>query len=108
MESSAKMQGKPPTQELPAIQIRSARAAKLTWKEERELEGIDQTILQAESKLAGLEAILSDPVFYKERASEAQAVQVECENQREKIAALYERWEALEQKRIAALQPSNS
>jgi len=108
MESSAKMQGKPPTQELPAIQIRSARAAKLTWKEERELEGIDQTILQAESKLAELEAILSDPVFYKERASEAQSVQVECENQREKIASLYERWEALEQKRIAALQPSTS
>jgi ATP-binding cassette subfamily F protein uup len=108
MESSAKLQGKPPTQELPAIQIRSARAAKLTWKEERELEGIDQTILQAESKLAELEAILSDPVFYKERASEAQSVQVECENQRRKIASLYERWEALEQKRIAALQPSNS
>lgn len=108
MESSAKMQGKPPTQELPAIQIRSARAAKLTWKEERELEGIDQTILQAESKLAELEAILSDPVFYKERASEAQSVQIECENQREKIASLYERWEALEQKRIAALQPSTS
>ncbi len=108
MESSPKMQGKPPTQELPAIQIRSARAAKLTWKEERELEGIDQTILQAESKLAELEAILSDPVFYKERASEAQSVQVECENQREKIASLYERWEALEQKRIAALQPSTS
>jgi len=108
MESSAKIQGKPPTQELPAIQIRSARAAKLTWKEERELEGIDQTILQAESKLAELEAILSDPVFYKERASEAQSVQVECENQRGKIASLYERWEALEQKRIAALQPSNS
>ena len=108
MESSAKIQGKPPTQELPAMQIRSARAAKLTWKEERELEGIDQTILQAESKLAELEAILSDPVFYKERASEAQSVQVECENQREKIASLYERWEALEQKRIAALQPSTS
>ena len=108
MASSAKMQGKPPTQELPAIQIRSARAAKLTWKEERELEGIDQTILQAESKLAELEAILSDPVFYKERASEAQSVQVECENQREKIASLYARWEALEQKRIAALQPSTS
>ena len=108
MESSAKTQGKPPTQELPAIQIRSARAAKLTWKEERELEGIDQTILQAESKLAELEAILSDPVFYKERASEAQSVQVECENQRGKVASLYERWEALEQKRIAALQPSNS
>jgi ATP-binding cassette subfamily F protein uup len=108
MQSSAKLQGKPPTQELPAIQIRSARAAKLTWKEERELEGIDQTILQAESKLAELEAILSDPVFYKERASEAQSVQVECENQRGKIASLYERWEALEQKRIAALQPSNS
>ena len=108
MESSAKTQGKPPTQELPAIQIRSARAAKLTWKEERELEGIDQTILQAESKLAELEAILSDPVFYKERASEAQSVQVECENQRRKIASLYERWEALEQKRITALQPSNS
>ena len=108
MESSAKLQGKPPTQGLPAIQIRSARAAKLTWKEERELEGIDQTILQAESKLAELEAILSDPVFYKERASEAQSVQIECENQREKIASLYERWEALEQKRIAALQPSTS
>ena len=108
MESSAKLQGKPPTQGLPAIQIRSARAAKLTWKEERELEGIDQTILQAESKLAELEAILSDPVFYKERASEAQSVQVECENQRGKVASLYERWEALEQKRIAALQPSNS
>jgi ATP-binding cassette subfamily F protein uup len=108
MEGSAKMQTKPPAQELPSIQIRSTRAAKLTWKEERELEGIDQTILQAESKLAELESTLSDPVFYKERASEAQSVQIACENQREKIASLYERWEALEQKRIAALQPSNS
>lgn len=108
MESSAKMQGKAPTQELPSVQIRPTRAAKLTWKEERELEGIDQTILQAESKLAELESTLSDPVFYKERAGEAQSVQVECENQREKIASLYERWEELEQKRMAALQPSNS
>jgi len=107
MEGSAKIQFKHSNQELPSIQTRSTRAAKLTWKEERELESIDQTILQAESKLAELEAILSDPVFYKERASEARAIQIECENQREKVASLYERWEALEQKRIAAIQPSN-
>jgi ATP-binding cassette subfamily F protein uup len=107
-QKSEKMQPKPQAEELPSTQVRSTRASKLTWKEERELESMDQSILQAESRLTELEATLSDPVFYKERASEAQSVQIDCENQREKVAALYERWEALEQKRIAALNPSDS
>jgi ATP-binding cassette subfamily F protein uup len=102
--SALKPQAKPSAGNLPPPETRPTRAVKLTWKEERELEAMDQTILGEETKLAQFEALLSDPAFYKERSTEAQGVQIQCEALRTKITGLYERWETLEQKRIAALQ----
>ena len=68
------------------------------------MEVMDQTILGEETKLAEFEALLSDPTFYKERSAEAQVIQLQCEEIRTKITGLYQRWETLEQKRVAVKQ----
>ncbi len=71
------------------------RKGKLSYKEQRELTDIEPAILATEAQVAGLEAQLHDPAIAADhralrdvatRLSEAQA----------KVAALYERWAALE------------
>ena len=102
--AALKPQVKPSTGIPLTPEARPARALKLSWKEERELEVMDQTILGEETKLAEFEALLSDPTFYKERSAEAQVIQLQCEEIRTKITGLYQRWETLEQKRVAVKQ----
>ncbi|NNE91726.1 MAG: ABC-F family ATP-binding cassette domain-containing protein [Verrucomicrobiales bacterium] len=69
---------------------------KLKWKEERELEGIEEAILEAEESVAKLESQLNDPDFYKENAERAAEVSADLEKGREQVQQLYDRWEELE------------
>ena len=69
---------------------------KLKWKEERELEGIEQRILDLESEAESLEKKLNDPAFYIENSEEAPALSEQLDQLRRDIEALYERWEELE------------
>jgi len=75
---------------------------KLKWKEERELESIEDAILTAEAAVAELETKLNDPSFYIENAAAAPAMIEEMERGRVGIAALYARWEELEAIRAGA------
>lgn len=77
------------------------RPPKLTWKEERELESMEETILEAEGAVEALQKQLNDPDFYAERADEAAQVTADLDTKRKEVATLYERWEALEEKRKA-------
>ena len=76
----------------------SAAKKKLTWKEERELETMEQTILNAEDRLAQLESALAAPAnmsdYLKlgELSDQSHAAQ-------EEVKALYTRWAELEEKR---------
>ena len=75
---------------------KGSRPRKRTFKEQRELEGMEQAILEAETRVHALEALLNDPDFYAERASEAPSVIRELDEKRLLVTRLYARWEELE------------
>lgn len=79
-----------------AAPARREKARKLTFKETRELEGIEAVIAVAEQKLARLEAAYDDSAFYTRPAAEIQAHAAKIQSAKVEIPALYARWEELE------------
>ncbi len=69
---------------------------KLTFNETRELETIEERILEAEEKVSDLETKLNDPAFQAENFAKLNELTAELETNRAAVAALYTRWEALE------------
>lgn len=80
---------------------RAERPRKMSWKEERELEGMEPEILRVEERLAEIETAFADPDFYKQHA-EADAMTKEQTELKAKLETLYARWEELEQIRAAS------
>ncbi|MEY5025988.1 MAG: hypothetical protein RLZZ244_1516 [Verrucomicrobiota bacterium] len=83
---------------------RSSRPPKLSWKEERELEGMEDRILEAEAEIERIESLFAAPDFYAKHGHEALALQAALESKRLEVPALYNRWSELEAKRQASLQ----
>jgi ATP-binding cassette subfamily F protein uup len=80
---------------------RAARPApsgprKITFKEQKELAGMEDAILAAEARVAELEAALSDPTLFKDRGAEVPAMVAELDRTRASVEALYARWHELE------------
>lgn len=73
-----------------------AKPRKLTWKEERELEGMEAAIMAVEEEAAAIDAQLHDPSFYITRAAEAAGLTAQIEAKKAQAVALYARWEELE------------
>jgi ATP-binding cassette subfamily F protein uup len=69
---------------------------RLTYKEQKELEGIEDAIAAAEAEAARLEAAIGDPGLYAKPQDAIQAALAEHEAARARVEALYERWSALE------------
>ncbi len=80
---------------------RSNEPRKLKWKEERELEGMEDAILEIETAIEEMEAKLNDPGFYVENAASAGELSETLEKRRDEAEALYDRWEELEEIRSA-------
>jgi ATP-binding cassette subfamily F protein uup len=78
-----------------AAPVAVVKPRKLSYKEQRELESMEATILEAEQKVAEAERLLDDPAFFVARAAEAPALLQTLEEDRKRVAALYERWEYL-------------
>lgn len=68
---------------------------KLTFKEQRELEGMEAAILACENRVQELEATLNDPEFHATRSREAHDLIAELETARAEVTRLYNRWEEL-------------
>lgn len=79
----------------PQAHRKSTRPRKLTFKEQRELEGMEATILAAETRVNTLETTLNDPAFHATRSHEARELIAELENARTEVARLYDRWQEL-------------
>ena len=79
-----------------ADEVKSRRVRKLTYKEERELEGMEASILAAEEEASAMEAQLADPGFQREHFLELDSLSAALEIKRLAIASLYSRWEELE------------
>jgi len=70
-------------------------AKRLSFGEQRELDGMEQGILDAEADVTSWEEKLNDPAFYAARASEAPAAVKSLEAAKSHVARLYARWEEL-------------
>ena len=69
---------------------------KLKWKEEREWESMEATILAAENAVSDLEATFAAPDFYAKPRSEIFELETQLKTARDKVAHLYARWHELE------------
>ena len=72
---------------------------KLSFKENRELEGMEVAVTAAEEKIAEIEACFGDPDFFEKYGSRSAELQRELDAARAEAARLYQRWEELENKR---------
>jgi ATP-binding cassette subfamily F protein uup len=84
-----------------AAPARRERARKLSYKETKELEGIEGVILAAEEELVRLETGYDDPAFYTKLLHEQQAWAAKIAASKVEIPRLYARWEELEQIKAA-------
>jgi ATP-binding cassette subfamily F protein uup len=76
----------------------TAPARKLTFKEQRELEGMEAAIHAAEAEVQHIETQLNDPEFYVARAAEAAQLAAQLEESKAEVSRLYRRWEELAQR----------
>ena len=72
------------------------RPRKLSFKEERELEGLPERITGLEAEQAQIHSTLADPEFYKNRGAEAVQLNARLEAIDSELLAAYARWEELE------------
>ena len=72
------------------------RPGKLSFKEQRELEGIETAILTAEGRKAALEATLADPATYQNAGASVAGMRAELEEVTAEVERLYARWQELE------------
>ncbi|HVN49384.1 MAG TPA: ATP-binding cassette domain-containing protein, partial [Bacteroidota bacterium] len=94
-EAAAALESAAPAkkQEMPS----KVQQRKLSWKESKELETIEQDILNAESDVARIEAIFSSPDFYEKHGNEIDTLTNELANSRTRVDVLYARWHELEE-----------
>ena len=88
----------PPVAEPSPVVSRSQRPRKLSFKEQRELAGMEAGILAAETRVAELEQTLGDPNFYATRAKDAAGLSAELEATKAEVIRLYARWAELDQR----------
>jgi len=88
-EEPAKAKAKPVT-------ANTAKPRKLTWKEKKELEGMEEAILAAEEEVTRIEGLFTDPEFHSKHGNKTSELTLEMEQAKNKAAELYTRWEDLE------------
>jgi ATP-binding cassette subfamily F protein uup len=71
-------------------------ARKITWKEKKELETIENNILDAELEVEKIESVFSSPDFYTNHAEQTNELNEKLNLAKTKVQTLYDRWEELE------------
>jgi ATP-binding cassette subfamily F protein uup len=80
----------------PTAAPRTRRPGKLSFKEQRELEGMEAAILAAEERKTALEAALGDPATYQRDGAAVAGMKAELERVTAEVERLYARWQELE------------
>lgn len=94
----------------PAPQQETAAAAKpakntanakprLSFKEQRELAGIEDAIAEAEAAVAEYEALFADPLFNAKYGQQTAELTAKLESAKAQVEQLYSRWEELDAKK---------
>jgi len=69
---------------------------KLSYHEKRELENMEESILEAEARLESLQDMVNAPEFYEQEQEKIRGGLDELEEARRRVEELYARWEELE------------
>jgi ATP-binding cassette subfamily F protein uup len=69
---------------------------KLSYKDQRELDSLPQTIERLETQVEELSQLLSEPDFYRRDRSEAEKTQNQLTDLQQQLSHSYQRWEELE------------
>ena len=72
------------------------KTKKLTWKESKELETIEEEIIKTENEIERIEGIFSSPDYYDKFAAQTKELNTQLEQAKMKIKNLFDRWEELE------------
>ena len=73
-----------------------AKPRKLSFKELRELEGMEGQIHAAEAEVARIEGLFADPEFFRKHANQVNRLTDELEIAKNNVTKYYARWEELE------------
>ena len=76
--------------------VTPAKPVKLSFKDARELEGMEAQILVAEKEIARVEGLFAAPDFHRTHAAQTNGLLTELTAAKGKLARLYARWEELE------------
>jgi ATPase subunit of ABC transporter with duplicated ATPase domains len=75
---------------------KAGKPRKLSFKEARELEGMEALILEREGEVARIEALFAAPDFHRTHGTQTSALVTELAAAKEAVAKLYSRWQELE------------
>ena len=75
---------------------------KLSFKETRELEGMEAQIHALEAEVTRIEGLFADPEFFRKHAAQVNQLTHDLDAAKAKVPHLYARWEELEALRTAA------
>jgi ATP-binding cassette subfamily F protein uup len=75
---------------------KASRPGKLSFKQTRELEGIEPQILALEEKIARIEGLFVSPDFHRTHATQTNELLAELAAAKDDLSRLYARWEELE------------
>ena len=89
----------PAKPEAASPKARTARPARLSFKETHELDQLPARIEALEADIRALEIRLADPAFYREPADVVRDAVTRLDTQQTALQAAYARWDALETKR---------
>jgi ATP-binding cassette subfamily F protein uup len=81
-----------------------AKPRKLSFKETRELEGIEAQIHGVDEKIVRIEGSFASPDFHRTHATQTNQLTADLADAKENLAKLYTRWEELEAIKTAAKQ----
>ncbi|MEI6076800.1 MAG: ABC-F family ATP-binding cassette domain-containing protein [Verrucomicrobiota bacterium] len=75
---------------------------KISFKEQRELDGMETQIHTIEAEVARIEGLFANPEFFRKHAAQVNRLTHELETAKAQVTHLYTRWEELEAIRAAA------
>ena len=94
-----------PSKEKKEVPREKPKVRKLSWKEAKEIETIEEDIMNAEAEVERIEGLFSSPDFYEKHSHRTSELAGELEKAKNLVLSLYKRWEELEEiKKIIAGQ----
>jgi ATP-binding cassette subfamily F protein uup len=81
---------------------KATKPRKLSFKEQRELEGMEAQIHTVDSEIQRIENLFASPDFHRTHATQTNQLTADLAAAKEKLNQLYARWEELESVRAAA------